>query len=293
MLITEKEVAVMQCPFCHQTIPEGDLFCKHCGKQLPYCPTCGKPVEAYAKFCRYDGTPIPTKLLASFPEWNAERQAAQPPLNQQQPYQSRPMQPPVQYQSTDKPNVSSVNVLLTIIVIVLVLALAVGAYAIVSFINSERSPERKLQAPPSESSMSLAVPTTESRPVPTETETAETQPPTTEPPTTQPPIIELPYPDPLVSDTETRLEYFFENCDKEYFDQSYFQGFNDRQATLARNGLYARCGYIFNTEWISDYFMGCDWYSPTLPSWMFTADMFNKYQMSNLTVIANYEKTLP
>lgn len=86
-----------------------------------------------------------------------------------------------------------------------------------------------------------------------------------------------------------RLEYFILHCDSEYFDVQYFAGFNEEDACLARNAIFARSGREFTTDWIRDYFLRFSWYEPLISTETFNNEMLNGYQKSNLENILAYE----
>ena len=61
----------MNCPNCGAVLPEGDKFCKECGKQIPteptqnqveYCPNCGNKISENNKFCVVCGAQIGSQV---------------------------------------------------------------------------------------------------------------------------------------------------------------------------------------------------------------------------------------
>lgn len=129
----------------------------------------------------------------------------------------------------------------------------------------------------------------EQLPVSIATEPAPTEAPT-EPETE--PVVETSAPtEPTVdvNSVEYRMEYFIENCDKEYFAQSYFDGFGEEECRLARNAIYAKSGRMFNDSSLQKYYEQYSWYVPSVSPSNFSASMLNAYQTSNINAILNFE----
>ena len=62
-----------------------------------------------------------------------------------------------------------------------------------------------------------------------------------------------------------------------------------QQLCYARNEIYARRGYIFNSQELRDYFGSKNWYYGTIPSSVFSSSVFNTYEMSNVELLKRYE----
>ena len=88
------------------------------------------------------------------------------------------------------------------------------------------------------------------------------------------------------------LEYFIENCDRMYFTTADIQGFDEEMCLYARNAVFAKSGWIFNSADLKNYFSKYTWYHPTISPDSFTEDLLNSYQISNRDLIVNHESTL-
>lgn len=58
---------------------------------------------------------------------------------------------------------------------------------------------------------------------------------------------------------------------------------------LAKNEIYARHGYVFQNEDISDYFMGQLWYRPSVTKDEFDDSVFNEYETENIMLLSNLD----
>jgi len=91
---------------------------------------------------------------------------------------------------------------------------------------------------------------------------------------------------------ESNIDYFVTYCDMEYFTEDNLWGFDSEMCRIARNGIYARSGRVFQDEALNNYFLGFDWYNPTISPDDFSEDMLNEYQIANRDLVIEYEKTL-
>lgn len=89
--------------------------------------------------------------------------------------------------------------------------------------------------------------------------------------------------------TGTSSDYILPNSNTEYLKESDISGMSENQLMLARNEIYARHGYIFNTQSIADYFAGKSWYNPSVPSDQWTEDMLNDCEKANIELIVKVE----
>lgn len=71
--------------------------------------------------------------------------------------------------------------------------------------------------------------------------------------------------------------------------ESEVMNLNSYELCLARNEIYARHGYIFNSGELRRYFMAQDWYEPSIPSDRFTSNMLNDYERRNIALIQKVE----
>ncbi len=86
--------------------------------------------------------------------------------------------------------------------------------------------------------------------------------------------------------TENDSEYLFPSNSK-YITEYDLDSRSKHEIALIRNEIYARHGYIFETEYYREYFESKDWYVPN-PG--FTESLFNKYEKENKSFIVEYEK---
>lgn len=75
--------------------------------------------------------------------------------------------------------------------------------------------------------------------------------------------------------------------DTVYITEADMAGWNSTVALLARNEIYARHGYVFQTDYIQDYFMAQSWYYPN-PN--YKGGNFNAIEQANINTILAYEK---
>lgn len=94
------------------------------------------------------------------------------------------------------------------------------------------------------------------------------------------------------ADGQVSLEYFIENCDREYFTLADIQGFDAEMCLYARNAVFAKSGWIFSNQDLSDYFHSCSWYTPRYTAEEFSDSLLNQYQIANRDLILEYEGTL-
>lgn len=58
---------------------------------------------------------------------------------------------------------------------------------------------------------------------------------------------------------------------------------------LAKNEIYARHGYIFNSEDLNNYFKGQIWYEPSIKPENFKDSLFNKNEQANLKLLSGLD----
>lgn len=90
---------------------------------------------------------------------------------------------------------------------------------------------------------------------------------------------------------ESTGDFIFEDSDSRYLKASDLKKLSKKKLRLARNELYARHGYIFEDEELSEYFSDKDWYAGTINGDDFSdKDIFNKYEIANRNLILKYER---
>ncbi len=65
-----------------------------------------------------------------------------------------------------------------------------------------------------------------------------------------------------------------------------------QQLCYARNEIYARRGYIFQSQELRDYFGSKTWYNPTVPAESFSDSVFNSVEISNINLLKQYEYSI-
>ncbi len=182
-------------------------------------------------------------------------------------------------------------VLYVLIAIISLCFIAAAALCVYLFMNSQDNDRRGPTEP------TMAVHATTMEPSSTEmqtqpTSTMETEPPTTEP-TTQP--TENPYA--YLDDLNRKYDNYFDYLPDENGDvlshssdrlisKSELYGMTEHQVCMARNEIYARHGYIFQTEKYNEYFANFSWYRPrttTLPD-------LSEIESQNVKTISAYEE---
>ncbi|ONI42978.1 hypothetical protein AN640_06905 [Candidatus Epulonipiscium fishelsonii] len=91
------------------------------------------------------------------------------------------------------------------------------------------------------------------------------------------------------SDYDTN--YILPNSDINYLSWKDISGLSAEQARLARNEIYARYGYIFNSDDLNQYFSNQSWYYPYVEGDTFSNSNLNKYEQANVSLLKQYEAT--
>lgn len=89
--------------------------------------------------------------------------------------------------------------------------------------------------------------------------------------------------------SQTNVDYIFPESNKRYLSESEVAALSKEQLAFARNEIYARHGYVFNTDKYIQYFTSKSWYSPN-PSFVAGDNNLNQYEISNYKLIQKYEK---
>ncbi|MDY2628929.1 MAG: YARHG domain-containing protein [Lachnospiraceae bacterium] len=92
-----------------------------------------------------------------------------------------------------------------------------------------------------------------------------------------------------VTDISCRIDPLF-FTDMKYYSENDFQDVPPEVIHLAKNEIYARHGYIFKSEDLNNYFMGCAWYQPRYSSDEFSDSVFNDYEQANLKLLGKLDK---
>lgn len=89
--------------------------------------------------------------------------------------------------------------------------------------------------------------------------------------------------------TTTEGTYIFPNSDKEYLNSGDVSNLSSRKIRLARNEIFARHGYIFNSSDLKKYFGSQSWYKPEISGENFDESVLNKYEKANIDLLKSYE----
>ena len=84
-------------------------------------------------------------------------------------------------------------------------------------------------------------------------------------------------------------EYIFEDSDSRYLTMDDISSLTLQMVCYARNEIYARRGYIFQSQELRDYFASRSWYHGTTPSSQFSSSIFNTYELANIDLLKSYE----
>lgn len=82
-------------------------------------------------------------------------------------------------------------------------------------------------------------------------------------------------------------DFYFASSDSLYLDEDDLKGLTEYECDIARNEIYARHGYTFQTEKFADYFKQFAWYEED-PG--YSDARLNKYEKKNASMILDYEK---
>lgn len=100
---------------------------------------------------------------------------------------------------------------------------------------------------------------------------------------------------PAVESTESNFPSgYFLPTGTEYISDADLSGFTKEEVSLVRNELFAHHGCCFQSEAIRTYFEEQSWYEPVpgVDSLNFDAAAFNEFEMKNLAVILEYERSM-
>lgn len=84
-------------------------------------------------------------------------------------------------------------------------------------------------------------------------------------------------------------DIFMFPSDKEYISEDDLRYKSKDEVAMIRNEIYARHGYVFNTEPYKSYFESQEWYAP---NYNFDDSLFNAIEKANKDFIVEYEETM-
>lgn len=79
--------------------------------------------------------------------------------------------------------------------------------------------------------------------------------------------------------------FIFPGSNLELIDQREINALSDKELTYAINEIYARHGYIFQSDELREYYEQFSWYVGEIPSAEFSIDCFNQTEMQNWTLL--------
>ncbi len=83
-------------------------------------------------------------------------------------------------------------------------------------------------------------------------------------------------------------EYILPDADSRYVSREELESMDSEELRYIRNEIYARHGYIFQDEILQAYFMGKNWYSPTVTEVPDSA--LNEYELANRDLVVEMEQ---
>ena len=258
----------MRCGKCQHEILPGTKFCNHCGWEVvestpvlemtKKCPSCNADMKTDAAFC---------------PSCGAPSVAAAPYVPET----------PIMRETVIVEKKTRSNLPVIILSIALVLALALGGFALYMYLkkpsDNTSSQDREEQTYDENEEKQTAGSPEEEPEVKEEPE---------EEPVEEPEVKEEPEEEP-----EDTYEYGKDNSylfpsDRRYITYGDLYGLSQAQVALIRNEIYARHGYVFQTEPYISYFKSKAWYSPNNPN--FTEAEFSSIEKANKEFIVEFEK---
>ena len=84
-------------------------------------------------------------------------------------------------------------------------------------------------------------------------------------------------------------DYIFADSDSRYLTEEEIYALPLQKVCYARNEIYARKGYIFQSEQLREYFSGKNWYVPAVPAASFSDSVFNEYETANIALLKQIE----
>ena len=87
-------------------------------------------------------------------------------------------------------------------------------------------------------------------------------------------------------------EFLVPDADICYLTYEEIQDMPLQVVCYAKNEIYARRGRIFDSQELNDYFYSKPWYYGRILPEDFSSDVFNKYELANITLLDGYERAL-
>lgn len=265
------------CANCGCQYQDGMIFCSRCGDKIPQntCDHCHNVLSPDAIFCNLCGQ------RRSIDNHTAP---TTPPQTEVPPTPSAT--------SSIKANETSGQKIKAAIMIGILVAI-VFAIFIATLDNSDDTPATNTTSPTSSASQSttVATPSTAESPTATSTPSSETEAAIT--PTNDATTLPTDSPQTDYVMQSTSSGYLLPS-NTQYLTTFDLYGFTAEEAALARNEIYARYGYNFNSDLYQSYFEAQSWYQSVegLNASTFSSAVFNDYELENIKIIQAYEATL-
>ena len=90
----------------------------------------------------------------------------------------------------------------------------------------------------------------------------------------------------------TSDDFIFVDSASRYLTDMEVSSLSLQQMCYARNEIYARRGYIFQSQELRDYFGSKSWYYPTVPAESFSDQVFNSFEIKNIDLLKRYEYSI-
>lgn len=87
-------------------------------------------------------------------------------------------------------------------------------------------------------------------------------------------------------------DYVIPSSNSRYISKSELYGMSKETLVYARNEIYARHGYIFNSQTLKDYFNSKSWYYPSIPSEQWSDSYLSDVEKANIATIIEVETEL-
>lgn len=84
-------------------------------------------------------------------------------------------------------------------------------------------------------------------------------------------------------------DYIFYDSSSRLLTEADLAPLSLQQLCYARNEIYARRGYIFQSEELREYFGSKPWYTPTVPAESFSESVFNEVETANIALLKSRE----
>ena len=315
----------MKCSNCNNEIPENTKFCTFCGtpvkkeEKSPVCPSCGAQVKAGASFCTSCGNKLEAKATVNTPQPNV---AASRPVYTPQPQAAAPQSV---YAPVQKKKSTGLYIALAVLTALLIGAVA---FIVITMQKDNKNTDIGNTGTPTETTENgivlsvddvedevtestytlsgtasvsgkeavLSINGEERRTIyPEDGEVHWSEEVSLEEGENTFDIrlrddgsnYQINYVKIKYTAPEEEEEYLFPS-DSEYITDSDLAGKTKEEVALIRNEIYARHGYVFNTEAYQEYFSQKEWYSPN-PN--FSEAVLNEIELANKDFLVEYEES--